>query len=337
VAGGQTALDTFPIDDLSSAEIYHPGSNTWTPAASMHVARSRHNAVRLHDGRILLVGGFIEPPAGAPPPQPVLEQAEVYDPDRNAWSLVGGGLPFVSGQALTLMSSGEALVSGGAIDGVMATNQVELFDPATNRWRPMSGMVTPRFGHTATLLVDGSVFVTGGVSTSAASADPNVFPVRDFLKTSEILEFGGLAGAPGLAPFPRLEHTATLLRNGMVLVVGSAYASNADSQLFDAGNPSRWISTGMAMDRYLHTATLLVDGRVLIAGGYGIGSANTAWLFSPNSLAQTTAPSPAPLLPIAAVALLLGVLAIVVVATSGRWRRRTTPSTTGADTEWIDP
>src|SRR5437868_2473250 len=49
VTGGQTGLDTYPIDKLSSAEIYDPIIGRWTRAASMHVPRAGHIAVRLLD------------------------------------------------------------------------------------------------------------------------------------------------------------------------------------------------------------------------------------------------------------------------------------------------
>jgi Galactose oxidase, central domain/Kelch motif len=337
VAGGQTGLSTFPIADLSSAEVYHPASNTWTSSASMRVARSRHNAVRLHDGRVLLVGGFVEPPAGAPPPTPVLEQAEVYNPDRNTWTLVGDGLPFVSEQAMTLLPSGDVLVTGGATNGVAATSQAELFDPATNRWRSTTWpMAKPRYGHTATLLPDGKVFLTGGYTTSTESVGGISYPNRDFLKSSEVFDLRGNTWV-GVAPtnIPRIQHTATLLDDGMVLVVGSAYASNADSQLFDPANTENWTSTGMPMDRYLHTATRLVDGRVLIAGGFGVGSANTAWIFSPEFVASSASSNPVSILPIAGILLLLVVVAVILIATSGRWPRRSKRRSRG-DTEWID-
>ena len=70
----------------------------------------------------------------------------------------------------------------------------------------------------------------------------------------------------GYSGILRFEHSATLLWNGTVLVVGSAYASDADSQIFDPKNTEQWVSTGMPMDRYLHTGTVLSDGRVLVAG-----------------------------------------------------------------------
>jgi N-acetylneuraminic acid mutarotase len=54
---------------LASAELYDPGTGSWTATATMTVARAAHTATLLHDGRVLVVGG-----------QGGGTSAELYDP-----------------------------------------------------------------------------------------------------------------------------------------------------------------------------------------------------------------------------------------------------------------
>ena len=69
-------------------------------------------------------------------------------------------------------------------------------------------------------------------------------------------------------------HTATLLADGRVLVVGGLaeltpdVVSTLDSaELYDS-NTNSWSTTGsMSIPRSRHSATRLLDGRVLVAGG----------------------------------------------------------------------
>jgi hypothetical protein len=336
VTGGQTGLSIFPIRVLASAEIYHPATDSWTAVAPMHALRWIDSSVRLRDGRVLVVGGTnVAPRSRLPAAQQ--EQAELYDPRRDSWSFAGVGLPSLTGEAVTLMPDGMVLVTGGSADTGFATTRAELFDPTTNRWQPTTWpMATPRDGHTATLLPDGKVLLVGGYTTQQQQVSGGViYPVSELLTTSEMFDLrGNTFVRVGYSRIPRFEHSATLLRNGTVLVVGSAYASNADSQIFDPKNTEQWASTGLTMDRYLHTATMLADGRVLIAGGYGVGSPTTAWIFS--AVSGISAPSGNPPILLAA-GILLALLTIIgLIATSGRLPRRRAGTIREDDSTWID-
>jgi hypothetical protein len=76
-----------------------------------------------------------------------------------------------------------------------------------------------------------------------------------------------------------MDHTATLLRDGTVLIAGGQLSPGvvASTELYDSATGSFTATADMTFGRFFHTATLLVDGRVLIAGGY------TSYPVSPNS------------------------------------------------------
>jgi N-acetylneuraminic acid mutarotase len=73
----------------------------------------------------------------------------------------------------------------------------------------------------------------------------------------------------------RLRHTATLLKNGKVLVIGGSNSGSGDSaaayvKSAELYNPAdnTWSSAGeMTTPRSGHTATLLPAGQVLVIGG----------------------------------------------------------------------
>jgi N-acetylneuraminic acid mutarotase len=71
-------------------------------------------------------------------------------------------------------------------------------------------------------------------------------------------------------PLPRAQHTATLLSDGRVLLVGGSIYPNvqlADVEIFDPATGISTRVTPLHTPRHNHTATLLTDGRVLVVGG----------------------------------------------------------------------
>ena len=89
-------------------------------------------------------------------------------------------------------------------------------------------------------------------------------------------------GAMGTA---RTNHTATLLKDGTVLVAGGVSFSSAEK--YDPGTRKFTPTAGsMSVARYSHTATLLASGKVLITGGGGLNNdpvLATAELFDPST------------------------------------------------------
>jgi len=86
----------------------------------------------------------------------------------------------------------------------------------------------------------------------------------------------------------RVNHTATLLANGEVLVAGGSNGSAANLASAELYNPAtgKWTFTGsMQIGRWLHRAVRLQDGQVLVAGGID-ASGNTsasAELYTPST------------------------------------------------------
>ncbi|MEO8036712.1 MAG: kelch repeat-containing protein, partial [Acidobacteriota bacterium] len=102
--------------------------------------------------------------------------------------------------------------------------------------------------------------------------------------------------ATGTMTTARVNHTATLLPNGKVLIAGGGSGAGASlntAELYDPATGTFALTGTMTGQRSFHTATLLLNGKVLIAGGYdGADPArlNTAELYDPvtGTFAATT-------------------------------------------------
>lgn len=96
---------------------------------------------------------------------------------------------------------------------------------------------------------------------------------------------GGFENTGSLA-FARADHTATLLPNGKVLIVGGTHteAGANTAELYDPAGGT-WTGTASTTNyRIGHTATLLPNGKVLIAGsGNALFSDKSAELYDPAS------------------------------------------------------
>lgn len=121
---------------------------------------------------------------------------------------------------------------------------------------------------TVVTVTQGSGLATGksvGSSTITATLD-------SVTGTAELSVAAGIWMHSGNMSTPRLEHTATLLPDGKVLVVGgfsgpSKTNGQYSAELYDPATGA-WTATGMqVIYRADHTATLLQSGKVLVAGG----------------------------------------------------------------------
>src|SRR5215212_8842851 len=80
VAGGQTG-NPANITTTATAEVYEPVTGVWSPTGGMTFPRSRHTAILLLNGKVLVAGGRNNDLATA--------TAELFDPNTGTWSPTG--------------------------------------------------------------------------------------------------------------------------------------------------------------------------------------------------------------------------------------------------------
>jgi hypothetical protein len=100
----------------SRAVLFDPSQNTFTPTGSLLWARDVHAAVRLEDGRVLMVGGdgwFCTQNGNSCEFSGSVAEAEIYDPVAGTFSYVGNNRARRSAVRGTLLSNGDVLITGG--------------------------------------------------------------------------------------------------------------------------------------------------------------------------------------------------------------------------------
>ena len=205
-----------------SGEIYDPSLGQWTPAGNMTKRKFNHAAVRLNDGRVLVVGGASE--AGD---CIYSTTAEIFSPATGDWQATDPmatprGLP-----AVALLPTGDVLVAGGLTLPATcnpATASAELYDTSSMRWSTTTEMATARRGFGDAQLNDGRVLIAGGRP-----------PAGEPLSSAELYNLASETwGAAGAMMTARIAPRLTLLADGRVLATGGALASGplASAELF---------------------------------------------------------------------------------------------------------
>ena len=262
---------------VNTAEIYDPQSGTFSPTGSMAVARVNHSAIRLDDGRVLVVGGWTNCRITA------TNLAEIYNPTTGMFSSTGSmSIARGDNPPIIKLSDGKVLVLGGTFEGGFgtATSQVDLYDPTAGTFTVVGNLALSRRDHGAVALQDGRILLFGGLRRCCS--DPGN-PAR--LTSAEIYD-PSTHTASLLAASMNFSHSrntnGALLSDGRVLIVSGSGNGN-EIELFDpvtmtfAALPSLPAYSGLTT--HSDHATLLDDGRVLI-------SSNPSLVFEPvpNSL-----------------------------------------------------
>jgi hypothetical protein len=246
----------------NSAELYDPQTGTWSLTGSPHAPPNFHSATLLQNGKVLVAGVF----PGANPTSPSVSAAELYDPETGTWSVTGRPNIGLYQNRATLLQNGKVLVVG--------YNSAELYDPGTGTWSSVGRLDRSiRFGYTATLLPDGSVLMAGGLEDETSAGTVTYDAVELYNPNT------GTWTSTAYLNIPRGGHTATLLPDGKVLVVGgftrigNGISSPHSSESYDPSTGTWSFTSNPNTPRESPTATLLTDGKVLIVGGDGLVSA----------------------------------------------------------------
>ncbi|MBI4866589.1 MAG: hypothetical protein HY816_06530 [Candidatus Wallbacteria bacterium] len=260
---GATPSSSVERADLAPVEtgVYHTEA-----APSLATPRTRHAAVVLGNGSVLVAGGRRDFATGL-----ALATAEVLTPTATGWVRTVNDLPagLMDPRAVRLRD-GRALFAGGRRD-LAISDDLFVFDPASGTFTtPQTGATVPlpvtmraaRTRHTVTLLGDGRVLIAGGISPGQSAE--NALGSYEFFAAPNLSTAGAM-----MLPGTLSDHTSTLLHDGRVLIAGGRQGGTTAAAcfLFDPRQQKFVARASMLQAREGHSAALLADGSVFVSGG----------------------------------------------------------------------
>jgi hypothetical protein len=218
-----------------------------------------HASVKLSNGNILIAGGYRHISGTSETIE--TNTTEILDINTFNWNY---GPSMNIGRVyhnLVKLNDGSILAIGGFNE-----SSTELLDKYYLQWKFVDNIKRKRWrGQTATLMQDGNVLLVGGGTDYSANdsaetlRECEIYDHKDkrWLTTSE-LNIG------------RSDHTATLLKDGRILVAGGSnikYGGLKSCEIYDPNSKNWSFADSMHSYRSKHSAVLLNDGKVLVIGG----------------------------------------------------------------------
>lgn len=198
------------------AELYNPGTGTFTDTGSTTILRTGHTATLLTagplTGHVLIAGG-----AGA-------AGAELYNPATGAFTTTGDMTVARTGHTATALGTQDGAQNGDVL--IVGTDgAADLYDPSKGTFARIGSLLPsmhPSYAHTANLRNDGTVLAAGGYGfrrCARGAAHYSGTAAALFAPESDGFTATGSLGTR------RDTHTATVLADGTVLIVGGTERS----------------------------------------------------------------------------------------------------------------
>lgn len=267
ITGGYSTTDGYS----GQCFIFNPRLSTWLESQQPQQISGDHTFTLLSNNRILLAGGW-----------PLSQsRCEIYNITTKSWRKTSPMNHDRTIAAAALLPNGNLFVSGGydsfsSDQDESSIASCEIFDHQTETWSEAPNLPSPSEGHNLIVLPNSNLAVIGGGQKIRAGAfTPTLFfneiyslPTNKFSTSNN-----------GKLRTRRGNHTATLLPNGQILIVGGATGSHSqDKRILESCEIIRpltfqSVQTGsLTVARMSHTSTLLPNGRIIAVGGI-VGSA----------------------------------------------------------------
>ena len=245
----------------NTSEIYGTANNHWSAGPNMSFPRQQASISEVSGGYLITGGNDWGSLVG---------NAEIFSTSNNQFRLAQSDMVHPrSGHVQVTLANGDVLLIGGNASGtsIDATATAEVFDHITETFSSVGNLSYPRSdGHRATLLSDGTVLVTGGTNPNTggyvAQAELYDPTARTFTTV-------------GSMSYQRSMHTATLIADDKVVIIGGAATDEdhlqtfpIECEIYDPSSQTFSLTAGsLPGSRWRHGAITKDSSQVLIFAG----------------------------------------------------------------------
>ena len=235
-------------------------------------ARRLHAAVRLGDGRVLVISGSSDT-------SPITE-TEIYDPAMNKWS---DAAPVhdarTSFAAAYIAVRNEVVIVGGADPSDLPMSSSEIYNPAMDAWSGAGNQLSyPTIGPSIVALPNGAIIAGGVVQSGSGSSSVESFdPISKNWNDEHVLPY-----ATGNA--------SAVLSGGSMFVLGGDSSAGMEQQngAVGSGSPIMWVSLSSVPYPFAYAAAVtLPNDKVLVTGGIGPAALSTGFLIDTGDTPDT--------------------------------------------------
>ncbi len=265
--------DPIQLYDPSTGVLSNAGSSLGLPLGQTFTA------TLLNDGTVLDAGGILYSSGN----ETITNVAQLFNPATETLSATGNLTTPTEYQTATLLNTGSVLLAGGeGTSGYLSA--AELYNPTAKTFSATANLALPRTSHTATLLSDGTVLVIGGQYLISQNQGAVTGTAELYSPTNQTFTGDGSLATP------RVQHTATLLNDGTVLVVGGISSLSLTSAELYA--PPLPVPTSVTISPALTSMVVGQTQQFKALDQTGAQRFDVTWSVNNPSLASFTSGSP---------------------------------------------